>query len=136
MNTIKKILIIAMPFIVFNHSFAQLSLPKILGSDMVLQRNKPVPVWGYANVGDDITVQFNHQIKTTKADAQGNWKVTLDALDASFNPEKLMISNGEQTIELKNILVGEVWLCSGQSNMEYSMRKNSKVTVPAGIGTQ
>ena len=122
-----------MPFIVFNHSFAQLSLPKILGSDMVLQRNKPVPVWGYANVGDDITVQFNHQIKTTKADAQGNWKVTLDALDASFNPEKLMISNGEQTIELKNILVGEVWLCSGQSNMEYSMRKNSKVTVPAGV---
>lgn len=133
MKIFKKILIVILLFIAFNRSNAQLSLPKILGNNMVLQRNKPVPVWGYASAGDDIAVQFNHQIKKTKADEHGNWKVILDALEASFNPEKLIISNGKQTIELKNILVGEVWLCSGQSNMEYSMRRNSKIIVPAGI---
>lgn len=111
---------------------AQLSLPKILGNNMVLQRNQSVPIWGYAKAGEYVTVIFKQQTKKATADAQGNWKVMLDAMQASSTPSNIIIKTTEETIELKNILVGEVWLCSGQSNMEYTMRKNSKVIIPAG----
>ncbi|SCW74091.1 sialate O-acetylesterase [Mucilaginibacter sp. NFR10] len=108
---------------------AQVVLPKVLGNNMVLQRNAPVPVWGTASPGEKVTVKFNKQTKTTVADAAGKWMVKLDAMPASVIPTTLTIS-GKNTIQLQNILVGEVWLCSGQSNMQYEMRKNSKVKKP------
>ncbi|MBF9221195.1 sialate O-acetylesterase [Hymenobacter sp. BT662] len=96
---------------------------------MVLQREKPVPIWGTAAPGEAVTVQFAGQRASTKADAAGKWQVLLKPLKASATPAELVIS-GSNTIRLRNILVGEVWVCSGQSNMEYTMRKNSKVTRP------
>ena len=115
-------------------SEAQLSLPKIIGNDMVLQRDGPVPVWGNAKAGAMITVRFHQQVKKAVADKDGGWKIILDKMPASAVPETMNIeSSSEETISLKNVLVGEVWLCSGQSNMEYTMRKNSKLTVPAGV---
>jgi sialate O-acetylesterase len=108
---------------------AQVVLPKILGNNMVLQRNAPVPVWGTASPGEKVTVKFSKQTKTTTADASGKWLVKLDAMAASAKPATLTIS-GTNTIKLENILVGEVWLCSGQSNMQYEMRKNSKMKKP------
>jgi sialate O-acetylesterase len=114
-------------------AFAQLSLPKVIANNMVLQRNQPVPVWGYAKAGDEVVVSFNKQQKKTITDNSGNWKIMLDAMQASEIPGKLTISTTSNTIVLENILVGEVWLCSGQSNMEYTMRKNSKVTMPDSI---
>jgi sialate O-acetylesterase len=106
---------------------AQIVLPKVIGHNMVLQRNKPVYIWGYASVGEHITVKFDKQIKETIADSAKNWKVVLDPMEASDNPAEMVIS-GSNTIKLENILVGEVWFCSGQSNMEYSMRKDSKAS--------
>lgn len=108
------------------HAKAEIILPKILGNNMVLQRNQPVPIWGFAAPGERVSVNFNNQSKTTKADASGNWKVILNAMPASAMPQTMTIT-GSNTITLDSILVGEVWLCSGQSNMEYTMRKNSKV---------
>ena len=105
---------------------AEVILPKIFSSNMVLQRNKSVPVWGTATPGEKISVSFNKQKRSTIADASGNWKILLDALQTSSVPSALIVS-GKNTITLNNVLVGEVWLCSGQSNMEYTMRKNSKV---------
>jgi sialate O-acetylesterase len=105
---------------------AEITLPKILGNHMVLQRNQPIPVWGFAASGEKVTVSFGNQTKTALANAQGTWKVLLNPMSASEKPSTLSVS-GTNTIKLKNILVGEVWFCSGQSNMEYSMRKNSKV---------
>ncbi|HEY4147607.1 MAG TPA: sialate O-acetylesterase [Chitinophagaceae bacterium] len=105
---------------------AQLRLPFVLGSNMVLQRDRPVPVWGYAAAGEQVTVQFNQQVKKTVTDASGKWRVDLDPLAVSTRPAEMIISTKDSSIRLQNILVGEVWLCSGQSNMEYSMRKNSK----------
>lgn len=108
---------------------AQMRLPQIIGHNMVLQQKKPLPVWGYASPGDKVTVSFNGQSKSTLTQPDGRWQVVLDPLPASATPRTLTIT-GRSTIELKNILVGEVWLCSGQSNMEYTMRKNSKVDLP------
>lgn len=105
--------------------FCQVSLPKILGHNMVLQQGKKVPIWGTASAGEKISVAFAGQYKSTKANPSGKWSVELDPLKASFSARELTIK-GKTTIVLKNILVGEVWLCSGQSNMEYAMRKYSK----------
>ena len=106
---------------------AEIVLPRIFGHKMVLQQGKPLTFWGKASAGETINVQFAGQDQTTSADVSGKWSVTLKPLKASAIPSELVIS-GTNTIRLQNILVGEVWLCSGQSNMEYTMRKNSKVT--------
>lgn len=105
---------------------ANVILPKILGHNMVLQRNKQVPVWGIADKSEKVTVTFAGQTKTTVANDSGRWMVKISPMKASEQPREMVIS-GKNTIVLKNILVGEVWLCSGQSNMEYTMRKNSKI---------
>ncbi|GAA4496709.1 sialate O-acetylesterase [Hymenobacter ginsengisoli] len=113
---------------------ARVVLPRVLGHNMVLQRDKPVAIWGTAAAGEAITVQFAGQSPRTVADAAGHWQVVLQPLAANATPAELVIS-GTNTIRLHNILVGEVWLCSGQSNMEYTMRKSSKVTLPPGADT-
>lgn len=113
----------------FTNSRAQIVLPKILGNGMVLQRNQPVPVWGTAAAGEKVTVNFKNQTKTTVANTEGKWMITLNPMQASAQPATLTIS-GTNIIKLNDILVGEVWLCSGQSNMQYEMRKNSKVKKP------
>lgn len=110
-------------------SRATIVLPKILGNNMVLQRGKLVPIWGTATAGEKVSVSFNGQQKNTVTGADGNWKVLLSPMLANANGQTLTIQ-GTNTIKLENILVGEVWLCSGQSNMSYEMRKNSKVKKP------
>jgi len=125
-------LLIAFLFVGIN-SNAQLSLPKILAHDMVLQRNQPVPIWGTAKAGEEVTINFHQQTKKAITDNQGNWKVMLDAMAASAEPSALAIQTSSESIQLSNILVGDVWLCSGQSNMEYAMRKLVKTKIPEGI---
>ncbi|HTN19925.1 MAG TPA: sialate O-acetylesterase [Pelobium sp.] len=112
---------------------AEVVLPRILGNQMVLQQQKPIVIWGIANVGEQISVSFANESAQTIADANGKWKVILNPLKASFENRDMTIK-GTNTIVLKDILVGEVWLCSGQSNMEYTMRKNSKVDRKEAVG--
>lgn len=100
--------------------FADVSIPNILSSNMVLQRNAQVPIWGRADVGEKVRVSFAGQTLETTADLFGIWMVKLKPLKQNLQPEKLTIS-GKNTITLTNILVGDVWLCSGQSNMEYPL---------------
>jgi sialate O-acetylesterase len=95
---------------------ANVVLPNVLGSHMVLQRGMAVPIWGKADPNEKITVAFRDQQKTTTADAQGKWMVKLDALQPG-EPATLTVT-GNNTITLSDVLVGEVWLGSGQSNME------------------
>jgi sialate O-acetylesterase len=92
-------------------------LPSLFGSHMVLQQGQRDRVWGRAEPGEEVTVKIGDQTKTTKAGADGKWMVTLDPLPAG-GPYTLTIA-GENTITLNDVLVGEVWLCSGQSNMEW-----------------
>lgn len=101
-----------------------IELPKVISDNMVLQRDKAVSIWGKAKPNEIVSVKFKKQSKKTKADAQGKWQLSLDPLTASDIPSLMEINGEEEKITLKNILVGEVWLASGQSNMEYSMNKH------------
>jgi sialate O-acetylesterase len=102
---------------------ADVRLPRIFGDSMVLQRNQPIPIWGWAKPNESVTVQFHRQTKKAKADSQGKWKVILDQ-ENEPGPFQLVVS-GKNKITLNGILVGEVWLCSGQSNMEWPLRTAS-----------
>ena len=97
-------------------AFAEVKMPAIFGDDMVLQRDLPVPVWGTASPGEKVSVAFAGQKHTTTADDKGKWMVKLNPLETS-KTEKAMTVKGSNTITLSGVLVGEVWLCSGQSNM-------------------
>ena len=101
-----------------NRVAADVKLPPVLSSHMVLQRDMAVPIWGSAAPGEKVTVKFRAQEKTTEADQSGKWSVKLDALKAG-GPDKLIVS-GANTIALDDVLVGEVWVGSGQSNMQGS----------------
>ena len=92
---------------------AEVTPAKPFGEHMVLQREMPVPIWGTAQPGDKIDVTFRKQKVSTQTDASGHWMVTLAPMDASTEPEKLTINN----IVWNDILVGEVWFGSGQSNI-------------------
>lgn len=105
---------------------AKILLPQILSGDMVLQRDKPLNIWGFGEPGEAVSVSFAGQVKQTVTDANGNWKVVLAPLQTAAVPASMTI-RGTNTIVLDNILVGEVWLCSGQSNMEFGMRKIARV---------
>lgn len=102
--------------------FAALEVASPFTDHMVLQRGLPVPVWGKADPGAEVRVSFQSQVKNAVADAQGKWRVDLEPMDASFEPASLAVeSGGERAITLKDVLVGEVWICSGQSNMQLSV---------------
>ncbi len=104
---------------------AEVRLPDILGDSMVLQQKQLVPIFGWADAGETVTVTFGKQKKTVVADANGKWRVDLKNLEAGFTPQILTIE-GKNKIELKNILVGEVWLVAGQSNMQTAFARNGE----------
>jgi len=101
---------------------AEVSLAEIIGSSMVLQQKRAVPIWGTADPGEAVTVAFGKQKKTVVADDNGKWEIALDKLFATFTPQTMSIS-GKNKIEITNILVGEVWLVAGQSNMQRLLRE-------------
>ncbi|MCS6866491.1 MAG: sialate O-acetylesterase [Gemmataceae bacterium] len=102
---------------------ADLKLAAIFADHMVLQRDKPVPVWGWADPHETITVSFAGQTHTTVADAHGRWQVQLDKLAASAEPRSLVAASSRGQCEVKDVLVGEVWLGSGQSNMAMTVNR-------------
>ena len=104
-------------FAILSSCLADVKTPAIIGDNMVLQQNHKNPIWGWADAGETIKVSIAGQNHTTKADAKGNWKVKLDPMKASSDAKTLKINN----VQYNNILVGEVWLCSGQSNMGWGL---------------
>ena len=116
---------------------ADVTLPKVLGSHMVLQRDRAVPIWGWAAPSEEVTVKLDEATATTKADAQGNWKVVLPAVKADGKAHAMSI-NGKNKIELDDILIGDVWVGSGQSNMEWALGNchNAKEAIPAATDSR
>jgi sialate O-acetylesterase len=97
---------------------AAVKLPAVIGSGMVLQRGQPVPIWGWADKGEEVTVGFAGQSVAAKADAEGRWKVSLSKMEAGGPFEMTIRGSSGGSVTLNDILVGEVWVASGQSNME------------------
>jgi len=102
---------------------AELTLPGMFCDGMVLQRDRPVPVWGRAVAGETVTIEFAGQTKFSRADARGRWRVTLDAMLGSAEARSLIVRTTGAGLTLHNVVVGEVWFCSGQSNMATTLHE-------------
>ena len=111
---------------------AEVTLPSIISDGMVLQQQVATPIWGWADPGERVTVSINQQSKSVAADAGGKWMVRLDPMEANAEGTPLKIE-GSNTVEVQQVLVGEVWICSGQSNMEWSVANslNAKAEIAA-----
>ncbi len=108
---------------------ADVKLPKVIGEHMVLQRDRPLPIWGWAGPGEEVTVKLDEATGTAKADAQGNWKVVLPPVKADGRPHRMAIVGNNKAvqsrIEFDDILIGDVWIGSGQSNMEFNLGEST-----------
>ena len=100
--------------------WADVRLPKIFTDDMMLQRDRAVRVWGWADVGETVTVSLLGKTATSKTGENGEWSVELPAIKQGESLE--LTVTGKNTIALKNLIVGDIWVCSGQSNMEMALR--------------
>lgn len=107
-------------FALASAAIGDVKTPAIFGSNMILQRDHANPVWGWGDKGEKITVSIAGQSHKTQADKDGNWRITLKSLDATDKPLTLTIK-GKNELKYENVLVGEVWLCSGQSNMGWPL---------------
>ena len=113
------------PCVAEETSTAAIELGTPFADNAILQRQMPVPVWGWSKPGTKVTVEFAGQKKTATTGEDGKWMLQLDALEANANPQELVITDGaRKTVTLKNILVGEVWFASGQSNMDWVAGKS------------
>jgi len=99
----------------------ELRVAKLFGDRVILQRQMKVPVWGWADAGSSIKIRFGGRTITAKADKKGKWLAELAPLKASSKPGEMTITDGKKTVAIRNILVGEVWLAGGQSNMGWRM---------------
>src|SRR5690606_29234831 len=97
---------------------AELHLPALVADHMVLQRDVKVPVWGWANPNEKISVVFKNKTYSAKADETGKWLLKMDASKAG-GPYELSVKSSSEQISIKDVLVGDVWICSGQSNMVF-----------------
>jgi sialate O-acetylesterase len=103
---------------------AEIRLPAVISSHMVVQQQQPIVLWGWAEAGETISVKFRGQTANSQADTQGNWRIELPPAAADSRPSSLTVSGSRSpAVTLVDILVGEVWMCSGQSNMEWTVER-------------
>ncbi|MGC6432019.1 MAG: sialate O-acetylesterase [Jejuia sp.] len=117
------ILVVAIFLTNVNIMVAQVSLPNFFSDHMVLQRNHKNPIWGTASKKENITIQIAGQTHTAKADENGKWKIYLNPLEAG-GPHQLEVT-GKNKIIINDVLIGEVWICSGQSNMQMTVKASN-----------
>lgn len=96
-------------------------MPHIFSDNMVLQRNQKVKIWGWVDKGESVSVKFNGQTKNAKANKDGYWILELDPMQAG-GPYTMEVTGKNNKMEYTNIFIGEVWICSGQSNMEWQVK--------------
>jgi len=117
------LMLVALNAFNLNQAQAEIKLPAIIGDHMVLQQGQKNPLWGWASPGEKITVTVDGQSHSATADEKGKWKVSLDPLKVG-GPYEITIK-GKESITLKDVLSGEVWICSGQSNMAMAVASSN-----------
>ena len=118
MKRLSAIVIVLASMFVADISLADVRMPAVFSDHMVLQQQQKIRVWGWADVGEAVSVKIGSNSAAAKADAKGRWQVELPPMTASKVPTTISIK-GNNSLEITDVLVGEVWLCSGQSNMEW-----------------
>ena len=114
---------------------AELKMSAIFGDHMVLQQKQSNPIWGWDTPGTEVTVSFAGQTLSTKAGSDGKWMVKLAPMPANATPQTLTIV-GSTKREIRDVLIGEVWMCSGQSNMGFKLNQRLVAGVHARIRAQ
>lgn len=122
MRTTLLLLIVA--FLGIGNSGAQLRLPQIFSDHMVLQREKPIQLWGWADSRDKIAIQIGETTYKTRAEKDGTWSIAIDEMKAG-GPYSIKINTKKEEVVFDDVLIGDVWICSGQSNMEWSLRNTN-----------
>jgi len=105
-------------------NYGGLKLPEVFANHMVLQRDQPLPVYGTANAGESVTITFHHQVLKTTTNDRGVWKVIFPPMKYG-GPFEMKIATTGSTIVLNDLLIGDVWLCSGQSNMAFPLKRSA-----------
>ena len=124
----KKLIVLAFLCLAASLNAANLKFSGMIGDNMVLQQNTSVKIWGYASPGASVSVSTSWgSSASAKANSKGEWVATLKTPAATFNPQTVRARSGSESIQASNVLIGEVWFCSGQSNME--------MTLGGGMGT-
>src|SRR5438128_11973194 len=103
---------------------AEVRLPAFFSDGMVLQQGTPVLVWGFADPGEEVSVTLSGQTRTVKADSEGRWMMRLDQLKVG-GPLEMTVA-GKNTLTMRDILVGEVWIASGQSHIEWPVGTSAR----------
>jgi sialate O-acetylesterase len=113
--------------------FSELKLPHIFGSQMVLQRDKPARIWGWADTEKEIVITFAGQKKVHRLRRDGKWEISLDPMPANATGQTLKIVSEDHSIILEDVLLGDVWICGGQSNMEWRLRssRDADIEIPS-----
>ena len=121
MITMKRIFLLStLALLMTSPVSAQFSLSRLVSDNMVLQRNQENPVWGWAPPGGGVELSMLGKTYNAVADLDGKWRITLSPMDAG-GPYEMTVKSGAEQLLVKNILIGEVWVCSGQSNMEWTL---------------
>jgi sialate O-acetylesterase len=102
---------------------AQVAPDPMFSDGAVLQRNQPITIWGTSAPSSKVTVSFHGQKKSANSDSEGRWKLRLDPMAENAQGRELLIESGSEKVPIKDIVIGEVWLCSGQSNMAWTLQK-------------
>ena len=121
----KTLLITSASLLLLSQAFGIIRLPSIFSDNMVIQEGAPVNIWGWASPGESIKIEFSGQVIDLRTDNEGRWKAALEPVTS--NKPLRMVLTGRNRISIRNILVGEVWLCSGQSNMEWSLARSLEI---------
>ena len=126
MSRLNIFVLVCILLVTSNWVMSQVKLPKVFSDNMVLQRDLPVKIWGWAKANEKVSISFNNQKLSSKANKDGKWLITL--LPMKFGGPFEMTIKASNELKLRNILIGDVWVCSGQSNMEWPLSKvNSAV---------
>ena len=121
-----KLCVLLLSLLVFTTTYGQVRLPRLISDGMVLQRDANVWIWGWAEKGEAVSVEFMGQTYSAKANSKGEWAIDLPKT-AAGGPYVMQIRGQNSEVTLKDILFGDVWVCSGQSNMELAMRRASPI---------
>ncbi|MGB6222930.1 sialate O-acetylesterase [Haloferula sp.] len=132
MTLLSRLLAIGMTGMSIPSAHADLGMPAVFSDGAVLQGGEGIPVWGWGEPAMKVSVTFSGQSKSTLIDSEGRWTVVLDPVAASYDEKTMIVKAGSESREIRRVLVGEVWLCMGQSNMESTLSSMARRTKDPG----